>query len=699
MRNLLILRGAPGCGKSTWIKQNNLEPFVLSSDDIRLQVAGMELNAQGKFVISQNSNKKVFEALYKILEEKMKIGEFVIVDATHSRVKELNVYNKLCKEYRYRKYYVQFDTDLQTCKERNRQRESFRIVPDKAVEKVFNRIALNPMSESWKRIDQNKVKEELLSYKASDFNEYKSVEIFGDIHGCYEPLKKHFEENPFNNETMYIFVGDYLDRGIQNREVLESLMNLSENDNVIFLEGNHEKWLKLYSEDKIEEIRSHEFVQRTIKQLEGTNKKDIRQFNRKLGQICFFEFDNKKYLVCHGGISKAVENLIQIPTKQFINGVGDYSTEIDQIYADNDTSGIIQVHGHRNVSQDNDGTDLSINLEGKVEFGGSLKVLKLEKGQESKILKYKNDVYRKISAGDFKESELIREKDLGNGISSFNFTKDAFFDKKWDDLTCKARGLFMDVANNKVVARGYEKFFNIGEVKETKMENLREHLTSDITCYKKENGFLGILSYVNGDLMFCSKSSNDSEYSGYFKELFYSSKCIFHDLVIDYLKENDYSLVFEVVDIKNDPHIIEHKESDLILLDAIKNQMEFERLPYDDLVTLAHRFNVSYKRIYQWFPNFDDFKLWYDHLHTENYNDIEGVVIESGNFMCKLKFDYYLFWKHMRSIVETLNKYGSYNKKLEDPKAIEFANWIKEHQELWDKDIIQIRKQYLKETK
>lgn len=36
MRNLVILRGAPGCGKSTWIKNNNLENYTLSADSIRL---------------------------------------------------------------------------------------------------------------------------------------------------------------------------------------------------------------------------------------------------------------------------------------------------------------------------------------------------------------------------------------------------------------------------------------------------------------------------------------------------------------------------------------------------------------------------------------------------------------------------------------------------------------------------------------
>lgn len=39
MRTLLLLRGSPGCGKSTWIKEHDLSDYVLSADNIRLMFA------------------------------------------------------------------------------------------------------------------------------------------------------------------------------------------------------------------------------------------------------------------------------------------------------------------------------------------------------------------------------------------------------------------------------------------------------------------------------------------------------------------------------------------------------------------------------------------------------------------------------------------------------------------------------------
>ncbi len=35
MRTLLLLRGAPGCGKSTWVKEQGLETYTLCADTLR----------------------------------------------------------------------------------------------------------------------------------------------------------------------------------------------------------------------------------------------------------------------------------------------------------------------------------------------------------------------------------------------------------------------------------------------------------------------------------------------------------------------------------------------------------------------------------------------------------------------------------------------------------------------------------------
>jgi tRNA splicing ligase len=60
---------------------------------------------------------------------------------------------------------------------------------------------------------------------------------------------------------------------------------------------------------------------------------------------------------------------------------------------------------------------------------------------------------------DLRANEYVREKDLGDGVSSFNFTRQAFFKGIWDDQTIHARGLF--TKNGEVYARSYDKFFAV----------------------------------------------------------------------------------------------------------------------------------------------------------------------------------------------------------------------------------------------
>ena len=65
----------------------------------------------------------------------------------------------------------------------------------------------------------------------------------GDIHGMYEPLIELFKILPVEKKDKIIFLGDYIDRGPQSREVIEFLKTLRRNYEVVLLRGNHEDML------------------------------------------------------------------------------------------------------------------------------------------------------------------------------------------------------------------------------------------------------------------------------------------------------------------------------------------------------------------------------------------------------------------------------------------------------------------------
>ena len=716
MRSLVILRGSPGCGKSTWIKNMGLENYTLCADTLRMLVESPIITPDG-LAINQRNDNYVWMLLFELLEKRMERGEFVIVDATHSRSSDFSRYNSLCEKYRYRKYYVEFsDIPIDVCKKQNAQREPYKRVPETVIDKMYSRLKTQCKTSGWVKVDRNNFWAEI-GTKKFNFDKYTRINVFGDIHGCFEPLKEYFNKYPYNENEFYVFCGDYLDRGIQNKETLEFLMELSENKNVLFLEGNHEKWLKLYAHDELEEIKSKIFLNKTAKDILDIDKKDIRTFCRKIGQIAYFSYNNRDYIITHGGLSYVPDELQLVANDQFIRGVGDYNVDIDEIFDSNfESKKVYQIHGHRNTYEI-DNTKYSYNLEGKVEFGGNLKVLQLTKETEPQMIKIKNDKFANpnevIQYNECKATNLpnmtlvdklrnsrnIRETKISDNISSFNFTRDAFFSKRWDELTTKARGLFMNVETDEVVARGYEKFFNIGEKRETEITHLAIKYKEPIVCYEKYNGYLGILSMVNGELFFASKSTNQNEHSEWFKQIFEKLN-VDREEVIDFLNDNDVSLVFEVIDPVNDPHIIKYTEPRLVLLDIINNDTHFYKWEYNEVVNLGKKINCEYKQIYKQFDNFREFHKWYIEVTDEdnfNIQNIEGVVVECGKMMAKMKFPYYNFWKLMRRIKDQV-AHGSRVQlsKLYNDTANYFYDYCKKKDaDFLGKSIIELRDDFV----
>ena len=70
MRTLLLLRGAPGCGKSTFIENNNLKEYTISSDDLRMMYGSPAYDHFGNIVIPQENDKAVWENLFRIKQLK-----------------------------------------------------------------------------------------------------------------------------------------------------------------------------------------------------------------------------------------------------------------------------------------------------------------------------------------------------------------------------------------------------------------------------------------------------------------------------------------------------------------------------------------------------------------------------------------------------------------------------------------------------
>ena len=728
MRVLLLLRGSAGCGKSTWIEQNGLKPYALSADDIRLLCQSPVLQPDGTVGISQSNDKTVWKTLFNLLEIRMQKGEFTVIDATNSKTSEMNRYKQMCETYRYRMYCVDFtDIPIDEVKRRNASREELKRVPDEAIDKMYSRFKTQKIPSGIKVIKPDEL--DSIWMKLFDLSEYKKIHHIGDVHGCHTALKKYIDDNGgIKDDEFYIFCGDYVDRGIENADVIKYLISIKDKKNVLMLEGNHEKWLWLWANGCTGKSKEFELV--TKPQLEDAkiDKKDVRQLYRKFGQCAYYKYGENIYLVTHAGLSVLPDNLTFVATDQMIHGVGNYNDfeKIAETFIEKMPSNYYQIHGHRNTKQvPIRVNDRVFNLEGRVEFGGDLRCVQLDKDGMHEV-EVHNEVFKtpemreeqsvtNSSVADviisLRANRYIQEKKFGN-ISSFNFTSKAFYDKIWDEQTTKARGLYLDTFKGKVAARAYDKFFNINERPETKFDMLQHKLQFPVTAYVKENGYLGIVSYdeYNDDLFIASKSTIDSQFAQWLKEAIYNQITEENrEKMKQYAKDNNVSFVFENVDMKNDPHIIEYPESKLYLLDIVYNQMDFAKYDYETMCDIAHQLGLTPKEKAFEIANWQDFYDWYYDILEEDYEyngrKIEGFVIEdSVGYMTKLKLTYYNFWKFMRAISHEAIRNGYIKKTsaLTTPIANEYYAWVRKLHDVDDidsipKDICTLRRLFFKD--
>lgn len=710
MRTLLLFRGAPGCGKSTFIDAHGLRPYALSADDIRQTLRSPMQTADGSVQICQDNEKEVWELLYRMLETRMQKGEFTVIDATNSKTSEMNKYKDLCGEYRYRMFCIDMtDLPIDECKRRNAGRIPLKRVPEEVIDKMYSRFRTQKIPSGIKVIKTENDFNSMLMHKL-DMSSYEKIVVVGDLHGCHTALMEYFNGG-LNDNYFYIFVGDYIDRGIENAEVIKFLLSIYEKKNVLLLEGNHERWIKAYSNDEVSRSKEFEFV--TKKQLEASdiNKKDLRQLCRKLGQVAWFTYGDKEVVVTHGGIATMPENLTYMATTQMIHGVGDYNDSdiIADTWLRTTADNMYQVHGHRNVKNvPMKVNDRVYNLEGKVEFGGFLRILELDKDGFHEV-EIKNTVFKSpeaiaqsVSLSDssiadivlrMRQNKFIQEKSYGN-ISSFNFTREAFYGDVWNDQTVKARGLYIDTDRMKIAARSYNKFFSVNQRPECRFEALQHTLQFPVTCYVKENGFLGLVSYNpdTDDLFITTKSSPDGPYAEWLKDMVYR-KVQNTDLMKQICKEQDVTFVFECVDMKNDPHIIKYQDDELFLLAIVKNSMDFIQYEYDDLVNTANEIGVKCKTKAIELGTWAEFVDWYNEVLDPDYEFngriIEGFVIEdSAGYMTKVKLTYYNFWKFMRGLTHEVLQRGYFHKTsaLTTPTANDYYGFIKGIYDQTDKE-------------
>jgi serine/threonine protein phosphatase 1 len=126
----------------------------------------------------------------------------------------------------------------------------------------------------------------------------------GDIHGCLNSLNQLLKKLEDYSDYTFIFVGDYIDRGPDSSGVIERLIQFQQQQDCIFLRGNHEQMLlDAYFDNKLD-LWLTNGGDATLKSYEATYNtihfpREHLDFYRETRM--YFETDD--YFFVHAGLS------------------------------------------------------------------------------------------------------------------------------------------------------------------------------------------------------------------------------------------------------------------------------------------------------------------------------------------------------------------------------------------------------------
>jgi len=109
---VLIMRGLPGSGKSTFIEKNFPRAWICSADDY--------FNSTGNYIFVKKdlglAHRRCKNLFQMALENSL---HFIVVDNTNTEIWEFETYLQLAKNYSYQAFVVNLEIDLETALQRN----------------------------------------------------------------------------------------------------------------------------------------------------------------------------------------------------------------------------------------------------------------------------------------------------------------------------------------------------------------------------------------------------------------------------------------------------------------------------------------------------------------------------------------------------------------------------------------------------
>ncbi len=167
--------------------------------------------------------------------------------------------------------------------------------------------------------------------------------VIPDIHGCYNTLIKLLSNVHVNKEDKIYFLGDYVNRGTKNKEVIDYLLNLKHQGYKLFLvRGNHEQML-LGADSQFHNSR---FILPGIRKppdLYDNNNRLFCKYSDFFNELPFY-YELDSFFIVHAGFNTKIDD----PFKDTSSMMWIDNFDYDPVKL----KGKRVIHGHTSASMD-----------------------------------------------------------------------------------------------------------------------------------------------------------------------------------------------------------------------------------------------------------------------------------------------------------------------------------------------------------
>ena len=352
--SLVVLIGPSGSGKTTFARRHFLATEVLSSDACRALVADDEND--------QTATPQAFEILHQLAAKRLELGRLTVIDATNVQAESRKPFVELARKYHCLPAAIVFDVSEKVCHERNRAHSDRTFGPHvvRNQRSQMKRSLRSLRKEGFRYVytierpeDADVATVERTPLWNDRRDDHGPFDVIGDVHGCCSELESLLsnlgyrldgmatEDLAPNDGPVYVhpegrkavFVGDLVDRGPRNLDVIRIVRNMVRRGSALCMPGNHD--VKLVKKLRGREVRFTHGLAQTLGEFEALPDEERVRFSTEVadfldGLVSHYVLDAGKLVVAHAGLKESMQGRASGAVRDFAL-YGDTTGETDEL--------------------------------------------------------------------------------------------------------------------------------------------------------------------------------------------------------------------------------------------------------------------------------------------------------------------------------------------------------------------------------